>query len=68
MKEHFHPKDRSAKAMFYRAHDKIMEKLHAFAEIQAGPNPLSDDERRRLADKYPERYGFMRPRKRQETR
>lgn len=59
MKEHFHPSDRSAKAMFCRAHDQMMGKLRTFAEIQAGPNPLTDDERRRLAAKYPDRYGFM---------
>jgi hypothetical protein len=47
--------------MFDRAHARIMAKLHTFVEIQAGPNPLTDDERRKLADKYPERYAFMRP-------
>jgi hypothetical protein len=63
MKEHFHPSDRSSQAMFYRAHDRMMDKLKTFNEIQSGPNPLTDDERCRLADKFPERYEFMRPEK-----
>lgn len=32
---------------------------HAFMHIQAGPNPITSDEMRLLAAKYPDRYGFM---------
>jgi hypothetical protein len=57
MRYNFHPSDKSARAMFYRAHDQIAERnRHSFA-IQNGPNPLTSAEIRRLAEKHPERWG-----------
>jgi hypothetical protein len=57
MRYHFHPSDKSASAMFYRAHDQIADRNRTFFAIQNGPNPLSSDEIRRLAAKHPERWG-----------
>ena len=44
---------------FLRSHRMLYDKLIAFAELQAGPNPLSLDECREMARRWPERYGFM---------
>jgi hypothetical protein len=57
MRNRFHPFDKSARAMFYRAHAQISERNITFFAIQNGPNPLSSDEIRRLAAKHPERWG-----------
>lgn len=57
----FHPLDKSPRAMFYRAHDHMMGQLHAYNEIMTGDNPLTKEERRRMATRWPDRYGFMMP-------
>jgi hypothetical protein len=44
---------------FWTAHRKLHDKISLFNEIQHGPNPLTEDEMRAMADKWPERYGFM---------
>jgi hypothetical protein len=53
----FHLSDKSQRAMFYRAHDKIAERNRHFFAIQNGPNPLTPAEIRRLAQKHPDRWG-----------
>jgi hypothetical protein len=40
MRNRFHPSDKSARAMFYRAHNQIAEGKLTFFAIQNGPNPL----------------------------
>jgi hypothetical protein len=57
MRNRIHPSDKSARAMFYRAHDQIAERNRHFFAIQNGPNPLTADEIRRLAAKHLERWG-----------
>jgi hypothetical protein len=56
MRYQFHPSDKSSRAMFYRSHDVIAERNRTFFAIQNGPNPLTPDEIRRLAQKHPDRW------------
>jgi hypothetical protein len=63
MKQHFNP--RSQLGMFYAAHDQAFGRLTALAELQNGPNPITEEEWRRLQEKHPGRYGhipYVRPR------
>jgi hypothetical protein len=57
MRQHFHPLDKSQRAMFYRAHDQVAERNRHFFAVQNGPNPLTASEIRSLAAKHPERWG-----------
>lgn len=41
---------------------RLRERYRHFAEIQAGPNPLTREELARLAEKHPERWGIFAPR------
>lgn len=41
------------KEMMYSAHKQIMVRIHTFNEIQSGPNPLSKEEIKILAEKNP---------------
>lgn len=34
-------------------------RFHAFMAIMNGPNPMTDDEMIKMAETYPDRYGFM---------
>lgn len=68
--DYFHPRDRSSVAMFYRAHDQVFGKLVQLAEIQNGPNPLTEEEWSRMQARWPDRYGhipYVRPRTPPET-
>ena len=55
----FAPNDRSSRAMFYRSHDRYMGRLHAFADIMAGPNPLTATDLERLRARFPGRYDSL---------
>ena len=41
------------KEMMYSAHKQSMIRIHTFNEIQSGPNPLSKEEIKKLAEKNP---------------
>lgn len=47
-------------AMQIHAQDRISEKYRAFNEIMTGPNPLTKDEIRKLVEKRPAFYAFLR--------
>lgn len=47
--------------MLHNASGSPRRRLEAFLELQAGKNPLSEAEVKRLAEKWPHRYGFMVP-------
>lgn len=51
----FHPK--SQMAAFYRAHRQVCDQNEVMLDLLYGPNPLTDDELRRLIAKDPHRYG-----------
>lgn len=50
-----HP--RSQLAAFWRAHRKIADQNEVMLELLFGPNPITDDELRRLIQRDPARYG-----------
>lgn len=54
---HFDPRDKSPRAMFYRAHNQIAQRDEIFMEIMTGPNPLTPDDVARLIERDPARYG-----------
>jgi uncharacterized protein Yka (UPF0111/DUF47 family) len=56
VRQHFHPLDRSARAQFWRSHDKIADANQTFAEMRGGARPLSEEELGRLAKMHPERW------------
>lgn len=39
--------------MFYKAHDEVFGLLRQFAEIQRGPNPLTNDDIERMIARRP---------------
>jgi hypothetical protein len=45
------------------AHARIMDRIYTFADIQSGPNPISADELRKLAEKYPDRWSQFLPKR-----
>ncbi len=47
------------KLMFYQSHNRMMDKIKLFVEIQAGDNPLTKDEINLLIERFPGRYDFM---------
>ena len=47
------------KQMFYQSHDRVMDKIKLFAEIQRGDNPLTEAEIDLLIKRFPGRYDFM---------
>lgn len=53
---------KTQKQLFYEAHERQANLMKLFVEIQQGDNPLTDEERRKLADKRPQ-YEFMRPKR-----
>jgi hypothetical protein len=53
-------KKASQNEMFYGAHRKMTERMKTFNDIMKGPNPLSQDEIRKLIAKRPAEYAFMR--------
>lgn len=55
----FDPRDMSQKAAFWRSHDKIMDRFHAWTAIQAGPNPLTQIEFRKLQQRHPDKYTHL---------
>ena len=54
---HFNPKTQIGQ--FYRAHDAVFGKLAQIAEIQNGPNPITQEEWARMQKRWPERYGHI---------
>lgn len=54
----FDPRDKSSRAMFYRAHAQIADRDQAFMETLNHPtNPLTPEDVDRLVACNPERYG-----------
>jgi hypothetical protein len=56
---HFAHNDKSQKAMYYRAHDKLAARNEAFMEMLNHPtNPLTAADLRRLIARHPDRYAI----------
>jgi hypothetical protein len=47
----------SSREHFNKSHRAMMDSIHAFNEIQAGPNPLTPEEVAALLKKRPAVYG-----------
>lgn len=47
------------KAMLHQATSRLTQAVMTFMEIQAGPNPLTHDEIRKLMERHPDRYNWM---------
>ena len=58
-KMRFHPLDRGQFAMFWRAHDRMMDQITAWNDIQTGPNPITRAEFTCLQARRPERWGHL---------
>lgn len=47
------------KAMWAAADQTRRDRMRVFNEIMTGPNPMTPEECQLMADKYPDKYGFM---------
>ena len=58
MRDMFDPRDKSSRAMFYRAHAQISDRDQAFTEMLNNPaNPLTPENVDQLVARDPARYG-----------
>lgn len=53
-------KIRTQKQMMRAAEQRMFNVCHTFNEIQTGPNPLTQDEIKKLIAKRPDVYGVLR--------
>jgi len=49
----------SKKTRLIQSPPPVAERYRVFMEIMEGPNPLTDDEIRKLIEKRPAYYGFL---------
>lgn len=45
--------------LFQQSHRRLMDRIHHFAQLQRGPNPLTAEEIARLARRFPQRWAMF---------
>lgn len=50
---------KSSKQCFWVSHRKVIDRYKNFLDMMASDNPLTKQEMRQMAEKWPDRYGFM---------
>lgn len=53
------PMPQDPKAMWDKVEADRHARMRTFNEIMTGPNPITPEECARMAEKFPEKYGFM---------